>query len=265
MRAPALFLPHGGGPLPLLGDPSHAPLTRFLSTQVPKMLNQPKAIVLVTAHWETSNPTISSADRHNLYFDYYGFPAESYKYTYPAPGRPGVARQVFDLLKQSGFSPQMDEKRGWDHGTFVPMKLVAPEAQIPIVQLSVLSSQDPALHIKMGQALEPLRDEGVAIIGSGMSFHNMQLFFAGPRSGGKVYGEEFDTALTEACTSDSREQREKKLVDWANMPRARESHPVRRAEHLMPLLVVAGAGGNDKGKKIFESDMMNSRISGFLW
>jgi aromatic ring-opening dioxygenase catalytic subunit (LigB family) len=175
-RGKSFFVPHGGGPMPLTGDPSHEPLIAFLTKKARQLINldnkeeRPKAIILVTAHWEERQPTISSGEKHDLYFDYYGFPKEAYQYTYPAPGSPTIANKVFNLLKNAGFSPKLDTKRGWDHGVFVPLKLLVPDADIPIVQLSVLSSQNAAEHIKMGKALEPLRDEGIAIIGSGMSF-----------------------------------------------------------------------------------------------
>jgi aromatic ring-opening dioxygenase catalytic subunit (LigB family) len=264
-RAPALFVPHGGGPMPLLGDKSHSSLIDFLSKKANQFVHatKPKAILVVTAHWETSTPTISSGAKHDLYYDYYGFPAEAFKIKYPAPGSPEVAKRVFELLKLGGFSPKLDDKRGWDHGVFVPLKLIAPEAEIPVVQMSVLSSQNAADHIRMGRALEPLRDEGVAIIGSGMTFHNMSIIRNGSSS--RVYGKGFDDSLTDAICLSDLEERTKKLSDWENMPASREAQPIGAAEHFMPLLVIAGAGGNDKGERVLNSTIFNASASAFLW
>ncbi|EFC45345.1 predicted protein, partial [Naegleria gruberi] len=241
-RAPSLFVCHGGGPLPVLGDKSHSSLIEFFTTKAQQIFTpKPKAIVMVTAHWEESQPFISSGAKHDLLYDYYGFPSESYKIQYKASGSPQVAQQVADLLRKAGFSPEMDSKRGWDHGTFIPLKMMLPEADIPIVQVSVLSSQDAAAHYKMGRALESLRDEGVAIVGSGMIPHNfsyIRKFMAGGSS--KPWGVAFDAALTEACAIEDVEEREAKLLQWKTMPGREECQALGAAEHLMPLFVVAG-------------------------
>ncbi|KAJ3089536.1 hypothetical protein HK102_006178 [Quaeritorhiza haematococci] len=273
LRAPAAFVPHGGGPLPLLNDPSSAGLTKFLSKFGPSLNlpdgSKPKAILLVTAHWEANVPSISNNSTHSLLFDYYGFPPESYKFTYPAPGHPEIAAKAARLVESRfGGKVKLDAARGWDHGVFVPLKLIVPDASIPVVQMSVLSSLDPADHIRLGQALAPLRDEGVAIVGSGMSFHNMRFF----RMGGftqnasklaKYDGSDFNDAIVDACTKVTGEEREKRLADWEKMPGARLCH--EREEHLMPLLVVAGASGEDVGKLAFDGDMLGFKISGFLF
>jgi len=157
--------------MPLLNDPGHSNLIEFLTGKGRTLLGSPKAVVVVTAHWETTVPMISGNDRHDLLFDYYNFPAESYTYKYPATGSPAVAQQVAKVLSENGFKPQIDLTRGWDHGVFVPMMLLAPDANIPIVQLSVLKSQDPEELMRMGKALASLRNENIAILGSGSSFH----------------------------------------------------------------------------------------------
>lgn len=270
-RAPSLFVPHGAGPMPLMGDRNHKALIEFLTTKGRQILLQRetplKAILLVTAHWEQPNPTISSGKKHNLLFDYYGFSEEAYHYTYPAPGEPIVAQRAYNLLKNAGFSPKLDDKRGWDHGVFVPLKLLVPDADIPIVQMSVLSSQNAEEHLRMGKALEPLRDEGVAIVGSGLTFHNLAAFHSVRKGGDSTNSgsaNSFEAALEDACTINE-EERTKKLIKWEDMPGSRESQPKGYSEHFMPLLVNAGAGGSDKGKRVLYWNMMGFDNSAFLW
>lgn len=265
--APAMFVNHGGGPMPLLGDKDHAGLTKFLRDDVKKHINfkEIKAIILVTAHWEESVVTISSGKHHDLYFDYYGFPPESYKYKYDAPGDPELAARIHEVLKKEGIPSKLDPKRGWDHGVFVPMMLINPAADIPIVQVSVLSNQDPMEHYRLGKALYQFRKEGVAILGSGMSYHNMREFMYG-RSRGEVVNEEFDNHLYNICTSEDESKRREGFLSWRQQPGATEAHPVRAAEHFMPLVVVAGAGGSRAGKRVFNWDMSGTfRLSGFIW
>ncbi|GBP77354.1 4,5-DOPA dioxygenase extradiol [Eumeta japonica] len=245
---PALFVNHGGGPMPLLGDKDHEGLTKFLRDELKQQINikELKAIVLVTAHWEESKVTISSGKHHDLYFDYYGFPPETYKYKYDAPGDPELAKRIHEALKDNGIDSKLDSKRGWDHGVFVPMILINPEADVPIVQVSVLSNQDAEQHYEIGKTLGQFRKEGVAIIGSGMSYHNMREFRRS-RGHGKVVNKEFDDFLNEACTSEDSE-RKKALMNWQEQTGALEAHPPHAAEHFMPLIVVAGAGGTGPGE-----------------
>lgn len=265
--APAMFVNHGGGPLPLLGDEEHKGLTIFLRDEVQKHLNlkEVKAIIVVTAHWQEKVVTISSAKHHDLYFDYYGFPPESYKYRYDAPGDPALAERIHETLKNAGINSKLDSKRGWDHGVFVPMMLINPTASIPIVQMSVLSNQDPEQHYKIGEALYQFRKEGIAILGSGMSYHNMREFMTN-RYQSNVVNKEFDEYLNKVCTAESVEDRKKGLVSWRQQKGATEAHPMHAAEHFMPLIVIAGAGGSKPGERIFNWDMSNTfRLSGFVW
>ena len=265
--APAMFVNHGGGPLPLLGDKEHAELTSFLRDGVQKHLNlkEVKAIILVTAHWEEKVVTISSAKHHDLYFDYYGFPPESYKYRYDAPGDPALAERIHETLKKAGINSKLDSKRGWDHGVFVPMMLINPAANVPIVQISVLSNQDPEQHYKLGQALYEFRKEGIAILGSGMSYHNMRQFMTN-RYQSAVVNEDFDEYLNKVCTAESEETRKEGLVNWREQKGATEAHPMRAAEHFMPLIVIAGAGGTKGAERIFNWDMSGTfRLSAFVW
>ncbi|VVC99309.1 unnamed protein product [Leptidea sinapis] len=264
--APAIFVNHGGGPMPLLGDKSHTALTEFLRDEVNKYVNfkELKAIILVTAHWEEDVVTISSSKHHDLYFDYYGFPPESYKYKYSAPGDPELAQDIHKTLTDAGIESKLDPKRGWDHGVFVPMLLMNPGADIPIIQISVLTNQDANKHYKLGEALYKYRKSGIAIVGSGMSYHNMREFRSGEYDR-KVVNEDFDNFLNNACTASNDERREK-FSSWDKQSGAREAHPPRAAEHFMPLVVVAGAGGGAGGKRIFNWDYMGIfRLSGFVW
>ncbi|KAI8804436.1 Extradiol ring-cleavage dioxygenase, class III enzyme, subunit B [Cladochytrium replicatum] len=263
-RAPAIFVPHGGGPLPVLGDPAHKPLVNFLSGKLNRILtaHRPRAIVLVTAHWESRIVNISSAPKHNLLYDYYGFPPEAYKLKYDAPGDPEVARLVHQTLKSAGIPSTLNDKRGWDHGLFVPLSLALPAQETPIIQLSLLASLDPASHIALGRALSPLRDSNIAILGSGMSFHNMSAIFSTPSQKDSALAIDFDADLTRACAVEGVEGRCKALQGWEMMKGARWCHP--REEHLMPLLVVAGAGAEgEAGKKLIEWDFGGLRVSGF--
>lgn len=229
-----------------MGDPGHRELIRYLSTDAPKQLrlpdgSEPKALMVVTAHFEARNPTISAVEKPSLLFDYYGFPPETYEYKWPAPGSPAIAQKAAELLRSAGFSPELDTQRGNDHGVFVPLKLVYPNASIPVVQMSILSSFDPLDHLKLGQALAPLRDEGIAIVGSGMSFHNMREFMSSRMTGGGLQrnapSAEFDAALTAAVEAEAGKRWEL-LKNWSAMPKARYAHP--REEHLLPLLVCGG-------------------------
>jgi aromatic ring-opening dioxygenase catalytic subunit (LigB family) len=241
MTGAAIFVPHGGGPMPILGDPSHKDLISLLKNEARKVIGQPKAIVLVTAHWETRNPIISGSSKHELLYDYYNFPKESYELKYDAPGSPQIAKKVYDALKAGGFHPEIDEKRGWDHGVFVPMMLIAPDANIPIVQLSVLESQDPKQLLSMGSALKTLRDDNIAIVGSGMSFHNLREIFSPEAPKGNT---DFEQNLERISKLGAKERYEA-LVQWETLPGANACHPKQRTEHFSPYLVVSGAGNDN--------------------
>ena len=262
---PVLFVPHGGGPMPLLGEENHRELTSFLqsvSTELPR----PKAILVITAHWEEDVATISSASAPSMFYDYDGFPPETYKFKYPAAGNPELAQTVAGLLDAAGIKSQLDPKRDFDHGTFVPLMLMYPHADIPVVQLSLLKNLNPAAHIALGEALAPLREQGVLIVGSGMSFHNMQAFFSGTPTT-QARSEQFESWLTDTLTSADLSQIEKKsrLTDWKTAPDARFCHP--RDEHLLPLHVCFGAGSvaSASAVKIFSGLLFSTKISAYLW
>ncbi len=261
--APVLYLPHGGGPLPILGDEGHTDLVAFLK-QIGNTLGKPSAILVISAHWEEDTPTITSGHHPELVYDYYGFPPESYEIQYPAPGNPDLAKEIFDLIRAGGTPAKLDGKRGFDHGLFIPLKLVYPQANIPCIQLSLLKNLDAGKHITLGKTLADLRRKNVLIVGSGLSFHNMRAF-------GSVDAENrdkaFDQWLINVCTNPklSSVEREKLLIEWEDAPHARYCHP--REEHLLPLHVCYGAAWVETpaAKLVFNQNVIGKRTSAFLW
>ncbi|KAL9093036.1 MAG: hypothetical protein Q9165_004174 [Trypethelium subeluteriae] len=271
-RAPVVSISHGGGPLPILGDKGHEQIVKSLRTRFPELLKlgtpeAPRAIVLVTAHWSERNPTISNAKKHRLLYDYYGFPPESYELKYDADGSPDIAKEVAEAMKGIGLKPVMDTERGWDHGVFVPMLLINPAANVPIVQVSVLASESPADHWKMGRALSALRDSNIAIIGSGFaSFHNLRLMFSGITADPEFRerNEAWSKAVTDAVLEEHVEEREKKIKSWRDWPAAYEMHPRGGAEHFLPLIVCAGAAGEGSGLS-YTDKYMGLDMHSYYW
>lgn len=260
-RQPVVYLPHGGGPWPFVDlgmDPEeYAGLKGYLQG-VGQVAPRPSALLVISAHWEAPVPTVMTSARPPMYYDYYNFPDAAYQLSWPAPGAPDVATRVGGLLRDAGFQTAEDAERGFDHGTFIPLMLGFPEAQIPTVQLSLVEGLDPAQHMQMGQALAPLRDEGVFIVASGMSFHNMRAFFQ-PQASVREGAAQFATWLQGAVTADA-EARYAALARWTEAPGARMSHP--REEHLLPLMVAAGAAGADRGQIAFSGPVMGYRTLG---
>jgi aromatic ring-opening dioxygenase catalytic subunit (LigB family) len=214
-------------------------------------------MVVISGHWEESAFTASTAAQPKLIYDYYGFPEHTYQLQWPAPGDPELAGRVKGLLQGAGLRAATTPARGYDHGVFVPLKVAFPEAQIPVVSLSLAASLDPALHLAAGRALAPLRDEGVLIVASGMSFHNLRGYFR-PETPERARA--FDQWLTEAVAQPG-EERARRLTDWRNAPFAAYAHP--REEHLMPLMVAAGAGGEAPGQRIFADEPMAAALSAY--
>jgi aromatic ring-opening dioxygenase catalytic subunit (LigB family) len=261
-RQPAIFLPHGGGPCFFM-DWSWGPVDtwnatqRFLEGLASTLPAPPKAIVVVSAHWEETAFTTSAAAQPELIFDYTGFPAHTYKLTWPAPGSPELAERVAGLLGGAGLPNAVSKTRGFDHGVFVPLKVAFPDARLPVVSLSLAASLDPELHLAAGRALAPLRDEGVLIVASGMSFHNLRAYLR-PETVERASA--FDAWLTQAIEASAAE-RAFLLTGWRKAPFAVFSHP--REEHLIPLMVAAGAGGSAPGKRIFTDEPMGAAISAY--
>ncbi len=217
----------------------------------------PKAVVVVSGHWEEGQFTVTSHPNPPLVYDYYGFPEHTYRIKYDAPGSRALAQRVQKLLGDAGLPARLDSKRGFDHGVFIPFKLIYPDANIPIVQLSLKTGLDPSTHLAAGAALEPLRREEILIVGSGMSYHNLNEF---GRAANPV-SDTFDAWLTDAVGAPDPAMRSEKLLQWSLAPGARNAHP--RSEHLLPLMVAAGAGGGDLGSKVFTDRIMGTVISGF--
>jgi aromatic ring-opening dioxygenase catalytic subunit (LigB family) len=261
-RQPVIFLPHGGGPCFFMDwtwgpADTWARTQRFLEGLAATLPATPKALVVVSGHWEEAAFTASASAQPELIFDYSGFPEHTYQLTWPAPGSPELAERVAGLLGQAALPAAVSASRGFDHGVFVPLKLVFPEARIPVVSLSLAASLDPALHLAAGRALSPLRDEGVLIIGSGMSFHNLGGYF---RPETLDHARAFDAWLTHAVESPAAE-RDALLTGWRQAPFAAYAHP--REEHLIPLMVAAGAGGDAPGTRIFADEPMGAAISAY--
>lgn len=262
MRQPAVFLPHGGGPCFFMEWTSGPPDTwdrmaawlRGLPATLPE---RPKALLVVSGHWEEPVTTVTTAKQPGLLYDYSGFPPHTYQLTWPAPGAPELAAKVRGLLEAAGLPSAADSKRGFDHGVFVPLKVAFPEAELPTVQVSLREGLDPAEHLAIGRALAPLRDEGVLIVGSGMSFHNMRALMS-PSPRAHADSETFDAWLSEAVAAPGG-RREALLSRWEEGPSARASHP--REEHLLPLMVVAGAAGADPGQTVFRDEVMGVVVS----
>jgi aromatic ring-opening dioxygenase catalytic subunit (LigB family) len=258
-RMPVVFLPHGGGPWPFvdvgLGSPGELDaLASYLRSLRDLPAEPPKAVLAISAHWEGAVPTVMTSPSPPMLYDYYGFPPESYRIAWPAQGEPALAERVRSLLGAAGFPSGVDPNRGFDHGTFVPLKLAYPDADMPTVQLSLKAGLDPEEHLAIGRALAPLRDEGVFIVGSGMSYHNLRAFSpsAAPVSAA------FDAWLRETATLD-RGERDRRLGRWTSAPAARQAHP--REEHLIPLMVAAGAAGDDRGAVGYAGTLLGLHIS----
>ena len=264
-KGTVLFIPHGGGPLPILGDPRHQELIKFLE-KIKTRINKPSSIIIISAHWEENEVKITSGEKPSLIYDYYGFPEETYKISYPVPGNPELADKIKNLLNAKHINSKLDTERGFDHGVFIPLKIMYPEASIPCVQISLLNNLDPKKHIKIGKALTSLMNENVLILGSGMSFHNLKIFLSDSKNtkSDNVKNKEFDDWLVDVCTGDKLNtiEREKKMIEWTKAPSARFCHP--REEHLIPLHVCYGVKC-EKADLVFNDSIIDKKCSAFLW
>lgn len=264
-RLPTLYIPHGGGPCffmdPLPGFPPALwdGMAAFLRGIPASIGARPQAVLVISAHWECAEPTVLAAEKYALLYDYYGFPEHTYRLTYPASGSPAVGARVQALLAQAGIATHAAHERGLDHGVFIPFKLIYPDADIPIVQLSLRHDLDPAAHFAIGRALVPLRDEGVLIVGSGLSYHNLRDFFA-PDAAANQASAQFDAWLGNAIGTEPA-GREHLLTHWQAAPGARACHP--RSEHLLPLMVVAGAADGDAGHISYREQLLGKTVSAY--
>jgi aromatic ring-opening dioxygenase catalytic subunit (LigB family) len=246
-RMPVYFLSHGGGPWPYVDGMRQlfARTEREFKALPDRLPAKPKAVLVITGHWEEDAFTVSTAEHPPMMYDYGGFPEHTYRIQYPAPGSPALAARVKKLLSSLGLPVGEDPQRGFDHGTFVPLVLMYPAADVPVVMLSLKSTYDPEEHIRVGQALTCLRDEGVLIMGSGMTYHNMSGM---GRETSAPVAEAFESYLGSAIAQSDWRVRNDMLIHWENAAGARLAHP--REDHLVPLMVVAGAAQEDSGRHV---------------
>lgn len=248
---PTYFISHGGGPWSYMSGPSrqtHAVLEAALRDMPRQLAQAPMAVLMISAHWEEREFTVMGHARPGMLYDYGGFPAHTYEVQYPAPGSPALAQRVVALAQAAGLRCSIDMQRGFDHGAFVPMSVIYPEAQVPMVQLSMQHGYDPAAHLALGRSLAPLRDEGVLIIGSGLSFHNMRMWGPAATLPSKAFDDWLDRTL-QGATGDARDRA---LERWADVPGARLSHP--REDHLLPLMMAVGAAHDDRATRVYHEE-----------
>ncbi|MDG6777737.1 class III extradiol ring-cleavage dioxygenase [Thiomicrorhabdus sp. zzn3] len=258
-----LFLSHGGGPMPLLGDVGHKELVANLKT-MSERIGKPSAMIVISAHWEANCPIITSAAQPTLVYDFRGFPPESYQIEYPAPGNPLLASKIHALLNKYGLGAELDGQRGFDHGLFVPLKIMYPKADIPCVQVSLVNTLDPRQHIRIGQALSELRHENLLIVGSGFTFHNMRAFFSPPDVEVQNMNESFEAWLIDTCSNRDIDEQERthRFENWQQAPFARYCHP--REEHLLPLHVCYGVSQR-ACSQVFELRVLGKKASAYIW
>ena len=261
-EAQIVYFSHGGGPLPILGDPGHQAMVEFMKG-LPARLTRPDAILVISAHWEENAATLLGAERPPMLYDYYGFPREAYEITYPAPGSPDLARRIVELLDAGKIPARIDMKRGFDHGLFIPLAMMYPEADIPCLQLSLVAGLDPGAHVALGNALRGLADMNILIVGSGFSFHNMRAFDWSGEKKPDPRNDEFQEWLIDTCAGPhTQQEREKRLIAWEEAPSARYCHP--REEHLLPLHVCAGMA-ETPATVAFDDAILGKRAVALLW
>ena len=261
-RAQIVYFSHGGGPLPILGDASHRAMIDFMR-RLPAQLSRPEAIVVISAHWEETAATLLGAANPPMFYDYYGFPDQAYEITYPAPGSPELAQRIAEVLRRSKVEARIDAQRGFDHGLFIPLKMMYPQADIPALQLSLLRGLNPAAHIALGQALRALLPEHILVVGSGFSFHNLRAFDWEGANTPDAGNDAFQDWLIEVCTGSlAQSEREQRLMQWQKAPSARYCHP--REEHLLPVHVCAGMA-DKPARVVFDDYILGKRSVAFLW
>ncbi|MDI2090908.1 DODA-type extradiol aromatic ring-opening family dioxygenase [Commensalibacter oyaizuii] len=259
-QQPAFYIPHGGGPCFFMDDPHDVwtNMGNFLHKLPQSLPCLPSAIIIISGHWENAPIRIQNAAHPSLYYDYYDFPEHTYQLKYPANGHPQLAQKIKNLFDIHGIKAEFEHERGWDHGVFIPLKVIFPNADIPIVQISLHPSLDPQLHIKIGLNLSYLRKKNILILGSGMSYHNLPYLFSGQETK-EAFA--FHHWLASTLTNPDIAERNQALIDWENAPGARSSHP--RAEHLLPLMVIAGAADQDIGHCIYKDIILQKPITGY--
>jgi len=249
-RLPTYFISHGGGPWPYM-DEMRQPMARLaasLQAITQEIGGRPRAVLSISGHWEAPVFTAMATERPPMVYDYHGFPEHTYRVQYPAPGAPAVATRIQALLQGAGITSALDTRQGYDHGTFAPLVVMYPQADVPLLQLSLKHGYDPAEHLAVGRALAPLRDEGVLIVGSGLSFHNLRL--RGP--GALAPSRAFDGWMHQTLEGLPPAERSAQLLKWEAAPAARIAHP--QEDHLVPLMVALGAAEQEKAAVIYHED-----------
>jgi aromatic ring-opening dioxygenase catalytic subunit (LigB family) len=257
-RQPTYFLSHGGGPWPWMTGPfrdAQDQLEESLQRLPAELPAPPTAILMVSGHWETRGFTVQTNPNPPMVYDYGGFPEEMYRIQYPAPGSPALAGRVVELMTAAGIPVREDGERGFDHGMYAVLFPAWPDAEVPVVQLSVDMSFDPEAHLAVGRALAPLRDEGILILGSGFSYHNLRLMGPGAEVPSAGFDDWLGATLVEADPAD----RAARLRAWAEAPYARVAHP--REDHFVPLMVVVGAAGDDPAVRSYHEDAWNGTVT----
>ena len=246
-RQPAIYIAHGGGPWPYMEQAGgqHDSLRTHLEALPASLPRQPDAVVIVTAHWEAPEFTVSSASQPSMIYDYGGFPAHTYEVVYAAAGAPDIARRIIELGAEHGIAVA-DSDRGFDHGVFVPLVVSWPAADVPVVSVSLRNGLDPAEHIAFGAALETLRDDNIVVIGSGLSVHDLSFRITSAQSA------EFDAWIEDTMHLPA-DERAAGIARWADAPNGRAAHP--REEHLLPLMTVIGAGGDDPVTRTYRGEL----------
>ena len=275
-RARAMFFSHGSGPYVLMGNDHQRPLVNVLQSHA-HILDNARGIIIFTAHWETTHPHISAASNPQLYYDYAGtpgLPQEAFEYRYDAPGDPDLAARISSTLQAAGFQPILDTERGWDHGVFVPLIVMRPQADLPVIQMSILKGEsdgsEAEKNLRYGAAMERFRDEGYVFLFSGSSYHHLaKVLEALPERMGNgkvdVSTQEFEAELERVVAISDADKRSAILRTWRQFPQGYEAHPAGKAEHFMPFLIGAGAAGNDKGERTQSWELFGATMSTFVW
>ena len=248
---PTYFISHGGGPWPWLDGPfrrNFDVLERSLRETAREIGAKPKAVLAISGHWEEPQFTVMSTAHPPMVYDYSGFPEHTYRIKYAAPGSPQVARRVRELLERAGIAAREDAGRGFDHGTYTPLAVMYPDADVPVLQLSLKQGYDPAEHLAAGRALAPLRDEGVLVLASGLSYHNLRQFGPGAKAASKA----FDEWLTQTLAKSDPDERVERLLLWSQAPAARQAHP--QEDHLIPVMVAVGAAESERAEVVYHQD-----------
>ena len=261
-RLPTYFISHGGGPWPWMKEQMGGVYDRLEASlaRMPAEIGvTPRAVLMVSAHWEAPRFTVQTHPNPPMLYDYGGFPEFTYHVRYAAPGAPAVAARVRALLAGAGIDSAEDPARGFDHGMFAPMAVIRPQADVPVVQLSLRQGLDPVEHLALGRALAPLRDEGVLVVGSGLSYHNLRAF--GPAA--RVPSAAFDAWLGDTLAIADGPARSAGLAAWERAPAARLAHP--REEHLLPLMVAVGAAEGEAATRVYHEPDFFGGITVSSW